>query len=147
MLRRHFMWERSYSKTFKGVTAAQIWEVLTDFDNWPAWQSDLEYCQLEGKRKKGSYFILKPKRGFKVRIQILEFKKPSYFVDLTKFPGAKMYGIHHLESTKEGVKVTTTMQVTGILSFLWRTRVAEDIVAHEPEQMEAMIKRAKNHKK
>ncbi len=141
------MWERSYSKTFKGVTRSQIWEVLTDFDNWPAWQSDLAYCKLLGKREVGAYFELKPKKGSKVRIQILEFKKPSYFVDLTRFPGAKMWGIHHLEKTKEGIRLTTTMRVTGFLGFLWRKLVAEDIVDHEPDQMEALIERAKKHTK
>jgi hypothetical protein len=141
------MWEKSYSKTFKGVTIEQIWEVLTDFDNWPAWQSDLVYCKLLGNREVGSSFELKPKKGPKVRIQILEYKRPRYFVDLTKFPGAKMYGIHHFEKTKEGVRLTTTMRITGILGLLWRKLVAEDIVDHEPDQMEALVERAKNTRK
>ncbi len=141
------MWEKSYSKTFKGVTREKIWEVLTDFHNWPTWQSDLAYCKLLGKREVGSSFELKPKKGPKVRIQILEFKKPIFLVDLTKFPGAKMYGIHHLEKTKEGVRLTTTMRMTGFLGFLWRKLVAEDIMKHEPDQMEALVERAKNPKK
>lgn len=141
------MWERSYSKTFKGVTAAQIWEVLTDFDNWPKWQSDLEYCKLLGKREGGSSFDLKPKNGPKVCIRILEYKRPTCLTDCTKFPGAKMQITHFFETTKEGVKSTTTMRVTGVLGFLWRKLVAEDIMNHEPEQMEALIERAKKQKK
>ena len=141
------MWQKSYSKTFKGVTTEQIWEVLTDFNNWPAWQSDLAYCKLLGKREVGAYFELKPKKGPKVRIQILEYKKPTHLTDCTKFPGAKMYGIHHLEKTKEGIQLTTTMRVTGVLGFLWRKLVAEDIMNHESDQMEALVERAKNSKK
>ena len=121
--------------------------MLTDINNWPTWQPDLEYCRLLGKFKRGAFFELKPKKGPKVRIQVLELEKHSHFVDCTKFPGAKMYGTHHLEKTKDGIKVTVTMKVTGILSFLWRKLVAEDIIDHEPEQMELMIQHAKKRKK
>lgn len=141
------MWEKSYSKSFTGVSAPQIWEVLTDFDNWPAWQPDLEYCKLLGKKEVGSYFELKPKKGPKVRIQILELKRPSCLTDCTKFPGAKMQITHFFEPTSEGVKSTTTLRISGILSFLWRKLVAEDIMKHEPQQTEALIERAKRHKK
>lgn len=141
------MWEESYSKTFKGVTREEIWAVLTDFDNWPQWQSDLAYCKLLGKREVGAYFELKPKKGPRARIQILEYKKPTRLTDCTKFPGAKMQITHFFEITKEGVKSTTTMKVTGILGFLWRKLVAEDIMNHEPEQTEALIERAKNTRK
>jgi hypothetical protein len=39
------------------------------------------------------------------------------------------------------------MRVTGVLGFLWRKLVAEDIMNHESDQMEALVERAKNSKK
>ena len=91
------MWKRSYQKTFEKVTEDQIWDVLTDINNWTTWQPDLKYCKLLDDLKEGSYFELKPQKGPAVRIKILKLKKPTLFEDCTQFLGAKMHGIHQIE--------------------------------------------------
>lgn len=49
-----------------------------------------------------------------------------------------MDGIHEMEETKDGLKLTTTIQISGPLSFLWRKLVADGIVKTLPEQTEAL---------
>ena len=53
-----------------------------------------------------------------------------------------MYGTHLFEETSEGLKITTTMKVEGLLSFLWIKLVAQGIVDALPVEMEAQIKYA-----
>ena len=76
------MWSKSYSKKVKGVTAAKLWKVWADVDRWHEWQRDLDYARLEGEFKAGSTFLLKPKGGPRVRIEVLKAEKDRGFTDL-----------------------------------------------------------------
>jgi hypothetical protein len=97
---------------------------------------------MDGTFEKGSRFILKPKGGPKVKIELMEATPNRSFTDFTKFPLTKMYGTHLFEETSEGLKITTTMKVEGLLSFLWVKLVAQGIVDALPVEMEAQIKYA-----
>jgi hypothetical protein len=117
------MWSKSHTIVTKAVTAEQMWKLLADVNNWTSWDQSIEFAQLEGKFEKGNFFMFQPKGGPKMKIGIVEATKNQRFMDLTNFPLAKMYGDHTLESTPEGLKITTTMSVKGVLGFVWRKLV------------------------
>ena len=50
-----------------------------------------------------------------------------------------MYGEHTFEETNEGLKITTTMKVEGLLSFVWIKLVAQGIVDSLPKEMQQQI--------
>jgi hypothetical protein len=137
------MWTKSHTLVTREVTKEQLWKLFSDVDHWHTWDAGVEYARLEGKFEAGSYFILKPKKGPKVRIQLVETIANKKFVDCTAFPLAKMYGEHTYEETPEGVRMTTTMTVVGPLSFLWRRIVAQDIADGLPTEMVEQVKAAK----
>jgi hypothetical protein len=101
--------------------------------------TEIEYAKMEGKFEKGNHFILKPKGGPKVKIELIETIENKKFVDYTKFPLAKMYGEHIFEETNEGLKITTTMKVEGLLSFVWIKLVAQGIVDSLPKETQQQI--------
>lgn len=78
-----------------------------------------------------------------MKIGILEATQNKSFTDITTFPLAKMYGEHTFIDTPEGLKLTTTMKVEGILGFLWVKLVAQKIVDTLPEDMQIQINTAK----
>jgi len=137
------MWTKSYSVTTKEVTKEQIWKLMTAIDRWKDWDETVEYSKLENEFKVGKYFILKPKGGPKVRIKLIEILPFKKFTDLTSFPLAKMYGEHFFDETENGLKITITMSVKGLLSKLWIQLVAKDIVKSLPEDISNQIKNAK----
>ena len=134
------MWTRSHSITTTEVSKEQMWKLFSDVNNWHTWDKGIEYAQLDGKFEKGNSFILKPKGGPKVKIELEECIPNKLFRDLTKFPLAEMRGEHTYEETAEGLKITTTMTVKGILSFLWVKIVAQDIADSLPVEMAEQIK-------
>jgi hypothetical protein len=136
------MWTKSHSIVTKAVTKEQMWRLFSDVNNWHTWDEGIEYAKMSGLFEKGTTFLLKPKGAPKVNIELIEVVAPYTFTDLTKFPLAKMYGEHVFEDTTEGLKMTTTMKVEGILGFLWRKLVAQDIVNALPVEMEAQVKLA-----
>jgi hypothetical protein len=138
------MWTRSYNKVFTHVTKEQIWKTWTDINNWPQWNSNVEFCKLEEPFKVGSHFTLKPKKAPAVKIELVKVVEKQKFTDCTRFFGAKMYGTHEMhDEPGGGIKLTVTMKITGPLSFIWRKLVAENIVAKIPQHTQALIDCAK----
>lgn len=136
------MWSKSHTIVTKAVTAEQMWKLLADVNNWSSWDQSVDFAQLEGKFEKGNHFMFQPKGGPKMKIAILEATENQRFMDLTNFPLAKMYGDHMLEPTPDGLKITTTMSVKGLLGFVWRKLVAQKIVDDLPTDMEIQIREA-----
>ncbi|MBO9731249.1 MAG: SRPBCC family protein [Chitinophaga sp.] len=134
------MWSQSHTIVTKEATKEQMWKLFADVNNWHTWDNGIEYAKMDGQFEQGNYFLLKPKNGPKVKIQLWETIPNKKFVDLTRFPLAKMYGEHTFEETPEGLKVTVTMTVSGVLGFLWKKIVAQDIVDHLPEEMENQVR-------
>lgn len=134
------MWTKSHSVITKDVTKEQMWKLLTDIDNWKNWDKTVENSELLGEFKVGNYFLLKPKGGPKVKIKLIEIIENKKYTDETTFPFANMKGEHFFEETKDGLKITVTMSVTGILSFLWIKLVAKGIVDALPTDMLEQIK-------
>ncbi|KAF0205674.1 MAG: hypothetical protein FD173_844 [Gallionellaceae bacterium] len=138
------MWSKTYSKKVQGLKAEQVWKVWTDLNQWHTWQSDIEYTKLEGEFKVGNTFLLKPKGGPKVNIEIIKVEPNRQFTDLTRFPGAKMYGSHEFVIHGDELEIKTTMSIEGPLSFVWRKIVAEDVANGMMEQTENLIEKAKS---
>ena len=136
------MWTKSHSLVTKDATKEQMWKLFADVNNWYSWDTGIEYAKMEGPFEKGNNFTLKPKGGPKVKIQLLETIENRKFVDCTTFPLAKMTGTHTFEDTSNGLKITTTMTVTGPLAFLWTKIVAQKIVDGLPTEMIEQVKYA-----
>jgi Polyketide cyclase / dehydrase and lipid transport len=134
------MWSQSHTLVTKEATKEQMWKLFADVNNWHTWDNGIEYARLDGKFEKGNHFLLKPKKGPKIKIELYETIPNRKFVDLTHFPLAKMYGEHTFEDTPEGLKLTVTMKVSGVLGFLWKKIVAQDIVNHLPEEMRNQVR-------
>ncbi|MAZ78055.1 MAG: polyketide cyclase [Legionellaceae bacterium] len=133
------MWNKTHSKIYKNVSKEAVWKIWKDINNYANWHDDLDYCQLKGEFAKGNYFLLKPKGGPKVKVWLLDIKENESFLDCTRFFGAKMYDLHSLEDTSEGLKISNTITVKGPLAFLWTKLVAKDVAAHAPQEMDAVV--------
>ena len=134
------MWKRTYSVITKEVTKEQLWKLFADVNNWHTWDTGIEYAKMEGDFKTGNSFLLKPKGGPELNIKLLEVVEHKRFLDVTNFPLAKMYDDHIFEETADGLKIIGIITVTGILGFLWRKLVAQNIVNEMPAQIAQQIK-------
>ncbi len=136
------MWVKSYSIVTKKVTKEQMWKLFADVNNWHTWDHGIESAKLEGKFEKGNHFILRPKGGPNVKVELLETVENHKFLDVTKFPLAQMYDEHLFEQTKAGLKITNTITMKGLLGFLWVKIVAQKIADALPFDMQEQINTA-----
>ena len=138
------MWSKSYSKWVKGIDVGEILKVWTDINQWQTWQEDIEYAKIDGEFQKGSMFLFKPKGGPEIKIDLTEVKENSVFVDLTRFPLAKMYDAHKIIDHGDELEINSTISIEGPLSFLWRKIIVEDIASGMEAQTEKLIERVRN---
>ncbi|MHB8140734.1 MAG: SRPBCC family protein [Vulcanimicrobiaceae bacterium] len=138
------MWSKTYSKRISGVQVEEVWKLWTDVNRWHTWQPGIEYAKLDGEFKVGNTFQLKPKGGSRVSIQIVKVESGRQFTDLTRFPGARMFGCHEFIPHGDELEIRTTMNIEGFLSFLWRKIVAENVADGMAEQTEALIEKARS---
>ena len=136
------MWTKSHSIVTEEVTKEQMWKLFADVNNWHIWDEGIEFAKMEGEFEKGNFFTLRPKGGPNVKVELLETVENKSFLDVTKFPLAKMFDNHTFEETPQGLKITNTISVTGVLGFLWRKIVAQKIVDSLPNDMQTQIKSA-----
>ncbi|MBV8254096.1 MAG: SRPBCC family protein [Chitinophaga sp.] len=129
------MWTRTHTITSSAVTKEQLWRLYEDVNNWPSWDDELEATDLKGAFEKGNHFMLKPKGGPKVKVVLVDVQPNKRFTDVTLFPLAKMYDEHIFEETPEGLRVTNTLKVTGLLGFLWVKLVAKQLGDNLPKDM------------
>jgi len=138
------MWTKTYSQKVTGLKADHVWKVWTDVNQWHTWQDDIEYAKLEGEFKAGNRFLFKPKCGPKINIELTRVEPKRIFIDLTRFPLAKMYDAHEIINHGDVVEIKTTISIEGLLSFLWRKIVAENVAHGMKEQTDKLITRAKS---
>lgn len=137
------MWSKSYTIVTNDVPKEQRWQLFADVNRWPEWDRSVAYAKLEGPFATGNHFIFQPKGGSKLKLAIVEATEGKGFTDCTRFPLARMYGRHSFEDTADGLKVTTTVTVEGLLGPLWRRLVAQKIVDALPADMRAQVEAAK----
>jgi len=136
------MWTKSHSIVTKEVTKEQMWKLFADVNNWHTWDKGIEFAKLDGKFEKGNHILLRPQGGPNVKIELLETVENKRFLDVTKFPLAKMYDDHLFEETAEGLKITNTITMKGWLGFLWVKIVAQKNADALPTDMQGQIEAA-----
>ena len=85
------MWVRSHSIVTKKVTKEQMWKLFADVNNWHTWDHGIKSAKLEGKFEKGNHFILRPKGGPNVKVELLETIENHKFLDVTKTSLTRVY--------------------------------------------------------
>jgi Polyketide cyclase / dehydrase and lipid transport len=135
------MWQKSYTVATE-VPSSRLWEVIADVANWSSWDEEIEFIQIDGLPRWGTEFCLKPKGAPAVKLTIEEFSPPHRFVDVTQFPLAQMRTIHEFRDTSTGTEIKVTVQVWGVLGFLWQKIVAQKQVEGLSAQTQKFIDRA-----
>lgn len=137
------MWQKTHSILAENVSKAQLWQLFENVNQWHTWDEGIEYARLEGAFAKGNTIVLRPKGGPEVKVRLLEVNKPGNFLDVTAFPLAKMYDQHIFEDTPGGLRITNTITVKGLLSFLWVKLVARNLVSNLPADMQRQAEAAR----
>ena len=132
------MWQAPHEATVPGLERDAVWAAWADVDRWHEWDTDIDFAKAANGFRAGERFVLKPKGGPTVTIRILRADPGEGYTDLTRFPGARMFGIHDMTETPNGLRLSTTIRVEGPLAWLWRKLVAQKIADEAPDQIRSL---------
>jgi hypothetical protein len=138
------MWIKTHSVTVNNIEPARIWQIWSDIPNRGKWDLDTEWARINGPFVKGAIFYMKPKGGPKIKMEITECVPNAVFTDCFRIPFARMYGIHQMETSKEGLHLNTSIKVEGLLGWVLRKLVAEKVADEMPAQTEKLIQLARS---
>ncbi len=136
------MWTRSCTRVYPGASKEGVWALWSDVNKLKRWNSAIEWSSLSGPFAVGEYYQLKAKGAPVMKIELVEIEPGKKWADCTSFFGARMYGIHELEETPQGLQLTTTIQFTGLLRHLWIYFLGNSIVASLGQHMDALVELA-----
>ncbi|NOU46899.1 MAG: polyketide cyclase [Bacteroidales bacterium] len=139
------MWTKSHSIVTNEATKEQMWKLFTDINNWHVWNNEIEFAKLEGNVEAGNHYLIQPKNGRIVKVKLLEVVENKHCLECGEFPLATMYYDHFMEETANGLKITNTITVKGLLGFLWVQlvvkKIANTMAAHVQQQIKVASKR------
>ena len=96
----------------------RIWAELMDVRRWPRWTRSISQIEPlnEGPiRLHSRVRIIQPKLRPAVW-RITEFSEREKFVWVSSSPGVKVTAGHYVRPNRDGVLVTLTLEMTGVLS-------------------------------
>jgi len=125
------------------VLARRLFATIADIAHWPDWDGDLEFTEHDGDLRPGARFVLKPKDGPKVVMEIAEASAPIRFIDIAHLPLAKMRTSHFFEESGARTTVRVGIEIWGALGFLWDRLVARKLAAGFEEDTRRLINYAK----
>jgi hypothetical protein len=137
------MWEQKYSVTVSDIEPFQIWKIWSDIQLRPKWDDDTEWAKMEGDFSKNAVFYMKIKNGPKLKMKITECTIDQSFTDTYHFFLAQLDGVHSLEKTTNGLRINTTIKISGPLQWFWKKMVGEKIVKTLPHQTNLLIQLAR----
>ena len=99
----------------------RVMAILCDVDRWPEWTTTTTSVRrLEsGPLAVGSRArVWQPKLSPAIW-EVTEFDEMSGFTWISRSPGVRVAGGHHVEATETGCKVTLSLQFSGLLGPLF----------------------------
>ncbi|KPN61547.1 Polyketide cyclase / dehydrase and lipid transport [Aliiroseovarius crassostreae] len=138
-----FTW--TYSETVPThASASQIWAHWQDTENWPAWDSELDWVRLEGPFEVGTTGKMKPSAGPEVAFELSEVSHEKSFSDTARLPLTKMVFQHEYlpQPDTETGQIRHTVSMTGLLAPLFGQVIGRQIKAHLRSAMETLSTQA-----
>ncbi len=128
------MWNKRVTiKT--NASREQIWNVWIDVNNWNKWDKMIKSSYLKGDFKVGTYGVLKPLKGPQSNFEIVSVTKLDEFTIQSFLPFAKMNFIHQITEKNGELFITHSIEISGLLFFLFARIVGEKLAKELPNAM------------
>ena len=133
------MWTHEHT----GEAAASpeaVWRVLRELDDWPAWDTSMEWVRLQGPFGVGSQVLMKPKGQEPITSLIVEATENRVYADETEFGEVRLRFSHTLEPLAHGgTTVMHRLEITGPAADTVGPELGPAITEDFPEAMAALL--------
>jgi uncharacterized protein YndB with AHSA1/START domain len=102
-----------------GASLQTVWDVLTDLEGWPRWNSDVKSMSTEGALAQGTVFRWKAGPGT-ITSTIQDVQPPTLIAWTGTTFGIKAKHVYRLEPRGDGTLVHTEESYEGLVARLLR---------------------------
>ena len=138
------MCEKSFSKIYPDVKKETIWALWSKDKNWLKWHSGLISCKTEGAFKAGNHIILNQEHVGIVNLLISEMEPKKKFTAQTNFFGAEIFYTRSMEEKPDGLEITYSLNITGILKHFWYFMMKNKLVDCMEHDVDKLVEVARN---
>jgi hypothetical protein len=117
----------------------RIWELMTGFADWPSWNPDIKWAEIDGDLVPGTGFRWKAGPGV-IRSRLTRVEAPSHLEWTGKTMGIRAAHVWRIEPAGGGAKVVTEESWNGLLPRLFSgfsRRTLEDSLRDGLEALKA----------
>ncbi|EJL68714.1 SRPBCC family protein [Chryseobacterium populi] len=141
------MQDKLYSMFTDEVSVDEIWQLVTDVDHWNQWDFNIEYSSMEGNFSVGKSIAIKSRLFPQSGIAVFDSDEcQKSIVYLLVFPLSDFFISYFYKEVENGVKITVTLAIQGILSPFWYLIYGRNIAKNFPEDIKIMIDETKSRK-
>jgi hypothetical protein len=125
------------------VAPAAVWGVLRNLDEWQAWDTSMEWVQLQGPFGVGARVTMKPKGQDPITSVIVEARENLLYADETRLGDVTLRFSHTLHALDSGgTRVVHRLEITGPGADDIGPELGPAITGDFPEAMDALLGRA-----
>ncbi|MDD8018590.1 MAG: hypothetical protein PHP42_09475 [Bacteroidota bacterium] len=136
------MWKFEHS-IITDVSAEKIWKIWSNVEAWNKWDKEVEWAKIQGDFAVGTIGYLKPKGAPKSKFVMTGCKKNESFSDRSFLPLATLEFFHVMKQTNDGLVVTHSIKISGLLSWVFAKLIGEKLSKGLPEAMNELVTLAK----
>jgi uncharacterized protein YndB with AHSA1/START domain len=115
-----------------------VYAAYADVAGWPRWDPDTRAAGLDGPPREGARGWLKPRKGLKVAMRVVEAQPGRAFNVECPVLGSRMRFDHELVADGGGVQVTHRVSFHGWLAGWLDRTVGRDVRAGLPRTLESL---------
>ncbi|WP_027186910.1 SRPBCC family protein [Desulfovibrio cuneatus] len=109
------------------ATPEQIWNLWTNLDSWPQWDTDVAWAKLETSFVQGAYFRMKPTNGPAMRCLLQEVTHLHSFSTLSRLPLTKVSFTHVFSEGTLCHKVEMRGWLTPLFKQLFGYKIEKEL--------------------
>ena len=133
------MWTHEHSAE-TATSSEAIWGVLRDMDQWPTWDTSMEWVRLRGPFQVGAQVTMKPKGQDPITSVIVEATENQRYADQTDLGEVTLGFSHTLQPLAGGgTRVTHRLEVTGPAADQLGPELGPAITEDFPQAMAALL--------
>ena len=135
------MWTHEYEATTP-ASPHNVWQVLSDFDEWSSWDTSMEWVRLDGPFEVGSPVVMKPIGQDPITSSIVDIVPDQRYAVETVFGGVTLRFSHTLHPDTAGTRVVHRLEITGAAADEIGPELGPAITEDFPEAMAGLLARA-----
>ncbi len=107
------------ASAFVNAPAEAVWDVLTDFTSWPAWNKSVSKMEMQGDVREGGTFVWTAD-GVKIRSTLERVERPKRIVWSGRTLGIRAIHVWDFTEKNGGTIVRTAESFEGPVAWLFR---------------------------